>query len=75
MFLKTYEELVNVNDIKTISIEEGSISDEKSAVLFVVAKTKHDKYLLGNFNSYNEATDLIDRIAEELEESGLLIDV
>ena len=75
MFLKTYEELVNVNDIKTISIEEELTNDEKSAVLFVVAKTKHDKYLLGNFYSYDEATDLIDKVSKNLKKNGLLIDV
>ena len=75
MFLKINDELVNVNDIKTISIEEELTSDEKSTRWYVIVTTTHGTYLLNGFDSDDKAKMLIDRIAEELEESGLLIDV
>lgn len=77
MFLRIHDDLVNVNDIKTISIEEELISDEKTfgVVFFVVAKTTHDKCLLDKFHYHREAKDFIDIVSKNLKKNGLLIDV
>lgn len=77
MFLRIHDDLVNVNDIKTISIEEELTSDKKSTRWYVIVTTTqtHGTYVLNGFDSDDKAKMLIYRIAEELEESGLLIDV
>lgn len=75
MFLRIDDELVNINDIKTISIKEELASDEKSTRWYVIVTMTHDKYLLDGFDSDDKAKSLINRIAEELEKNGLLIDV
>lgn len=75
MFLRIHDELVNVNDIKTISIEEELANGEKSTRRYVIATTEHKEYVLDWFDFENDAIDLINTIAEKLDAKGLLIDV